>query len=211
MFARVGSGTLLVVLAFGILSAAWWGLDGLFDDAGRANDLAGILQAVVTAAAVLVGGVYAAYKLQVFRDFAPHLSIAHEMSHRLIGGGYLHISVIATLHNNSKVKIDLRHGFFRLQQVAPIAKEDAERLYVQVFVSGENDFLQWPTLDEVRRTWSGNKMVIEPGEAHLETCEFIVSMDVGSVIMYTYFYDANDLSHADGWSATTVYDIVKQK
>ena len=208
MFARVGSGTLLVVLAFGILSAVWWGLDGLFDDAGRANDLAGILQGVITAAAVLVGGVYAAYKLQVFRDFAPHLSIAHETSHRLIGGSYLHIFVTATLHNNSKVKIDLGESFFSLQQIAPVSEEDVERLYARVFVDMESDFLQWPILDEVSRAWSGNKMIIEPGEVHREACEFIVSMDVESVIIYTYFYDANDPSPSAGWSATTVYNIV---
>ena len=209
MFPRIGWGTLLVVLALGILSAVWWGLAGLFDDAGRANDLAGILQGVITAAAVLVGGVYAAYKLQVFRDFAPHLSIAHETSHRLIGGSYLHIFVTATLHNNSKVKIDLGESFFSLQQIAPVSEEDVERLYARVFVDMESDFLQWPILDEVSRAWSGNKMIIEPGEVHREACEFIVSMDVESVIIYTYFYDANDPSPSAGWSATTVYNIVK--
>ena len=213
MFARAGSGTLLVVLAFGVLSAAWWGLDGLFDDVGRANALAGILQAVVTAAAVLVGGVYAAYKLQVFRDFAPHLSISHSVSHRPVGESYTHIAVTVSLYNSSKVKISLRDGFLRVQQIAPMADQEIERLYAQVFADNEEVDLQWPTLDEVQRTWSKSGGIIEPGERHLEPCEFVIPRDVESVVIYTYFHNpkyAEGLQTPEGWGATTVYNIHQQ-
>ena len=213
MFARVGSGTLLVVLAFGILSAAWWGLDGLFGDAGRANDLAGILQAVVTAAAVLVGGVYAAYKLQVFRDFAPHLTVSHSISHRPVGESYTHIAVTVSLHNGSKVKVSVRDGFFRVQQVAPMSDQEIERLYAQVFADKLEVDFQWPTLDEIRRTWSNSGGIIEPGERHLEACEFVVPRDVEAVVIYTYFHNpeyVEGFQTPEGWGATTVYNICQQ-
>ena len=210
MFARVGSGTLLVVLAFGILSAVWWGLDELFDDAGRANDLAGILQAVVTAAAVSVGGVYAAYKLQVFRDFAPHLAVTHSVSHRPVGESYTHIAVTISLHNSSKVKISLRGGFFRVQRIAPTSDQEIERLYAQVFADNQEVDLQWTTLDEVQRTWSKNGGIIEPGERHLEPCEFVIPRDVASVVIYTYFHNpkyVEGFEAPEGWGATTVYNV----
>jgi len=37
----------------------------------------------VTALAVILGGIFAAYKWQVFRESEPHLTITHEVSFRL--------------------------------------------------------------------------------------------------------------------------------
>ena len=210
MLIRAGWGTLFVVLAFGSLSAVWWGLDGLFDDAGRANDLAGILQAVVTAAAVLVGGVYAAYKLQVFRDFEPHLSISHSLSHRPVGESYVHVSVTAVLQNSSRVKISLREAFFRIQQIAPATDEEVGRLYAQVFEDQSEEEIQWPTLARFLRTWKENDGIVEPGDSYTEFCEFVIDRDVESVVVYSYFYNpafVKGRGASEGWGATTVYNI----
>ena len=48
----------------------------------RRKDLAAIIQSVVTVVAIVERGIFAYYKLQIFRVFEPHLSISHEFSHR---------------------------------------------------------------------------------------------------------------------------------
>ena len=177
-----------------------------------AKDKAVTVQSVVTSAAILLGGFFAVFKLQIFRDFEPHLSISQEVSHRFIGGDYVHIVVTATLNNRSRVKAELLKGFLRVQKILPAADEEVERLYAQVFIDGEYEDLQWPILDEIRRPGIQKKLVVEPGELHQETCEFIISSEVKSVLVYTYFHNSRysiGSQAAEGWAATTVYDIVK--
>ena len=169
------------------------------------------VQAIGTLIAISIGGAFAYYRLQMFRTFAPHLTISHQISHRSIGTRHVHISVTATLHNNSKVKMDIREAFFLLQQVSPVSDEEVKTLYDQVFENEEYEDIQWATLEEVPRNWEKDVLIVEPGERHPETCEFIVPVEVNSVIIYTYFYNSRfseSSSTPEGWSATTVYDIM---
>ena len=204
---------LLIFLALLIAPAAVWILHWLLP-AGELKDAAGIVQAVLTAAAIIGGGLVAAYKLQLFRDFAPHLTITHEVSHRPVGDSYVHIAVKAALHNTSKVRVDIRAGIFRIHQIAPLADSEIEEIYAQVFESRELFDLQWPTLDEIQPAWNENELTIEPGETHRHTIEFIVSVDHKTVLVYTYFYNPNysaGQKSPQGWGEATVYDISEKR
>ncbi len=178
----------------------------LFTDA-KFTGLARTVQALGTITAIFAGGGFAYYKLQMFRDFAPHLTISHKVTHRLVGESYVHIAVAATLYNSSRVKLELREGIIRLQQIGPVSDEEVETLYAQVFIHEEVEDIRWTTLEEVRRGWKKGELIIEPGESHQETYEFIMSKDVESVLIDTYFYNPHS-STPEGWGATTVHDIV---
>lgn len=170
-----------------------------------------IIQSVVVVTAILVGGIFALFKLQAFRDFDPHLTISHKVSHRSVSDSYTHIDVTATLHNSSKVQIELNDGFFRLQKIAPMSDETVEKLYDEVFEKEEHEELRWEILDVVEPTWGKGELVVEPGESHPETYEFIISTDVKAVLIYTYFYNSKGGKpgqNAKGWHATTIHDIV---
>ena len=179
--------------------------DTTFEDAINSILATGILTAIC------VGGWLAYDRLQLFRTFEPHLTISHEVSYRRVGDSYIHIAVKVILGNHSKVKIELRKGFYRLQQVMP-ANGDGEivDLYSQVFIRGEAEYLQWPTIEEIDRIWSEGELIVEPGETHPETCEFIVSDEVMSIIIYTYFHNPDyqkGSNSAEGWFETTFLDL----
>ena len=195
---------LTIIIAFAVIVPTW-----RWSGIGPIKDLAGIFQSAITVFAIVVGGVFAWFKLQAFRDFEPHLTISHEVHHRIISDSYVHIDVTATLHNSSRVKMDFREAFIRLQQISPTSDAEVESLYTSVFMNREYEDLQWPVLYEVPSTWDVNELIVEPGESHQETYEFIASTDVESVIVYTYYYNSRGGSEAPvGWGATTVYDIV---
>ena len=203
--------TVLIVGALGLLVCVALILDLLLAEQGRAKDIASIIQSFAASLAIFAGGIYALYKLQVFRTLEPHMTIAHQVSHRRIGDSYVHIDVTASMYNSSKVKLELREGFFLLQQVAPVSDNDVETLYAETFEDRRFDNIQWPTLEEAAGTWEEGELVVEPGESHAETLEFIVPADVGSVLIYTYFYNhtaARSPGAAEGWAATTVHDII---
>ena len=175
------------------------------------KDAAAIVQAVAVSVAACLGGGFAAYKLGVFRTFEPHLTISHEVRHRRVGDVYIHIDVIATLRNTSQVKIELREADFSLQQVAPLPSEAVERLYEEVFVDRTQTYPQWPILDEVERIWGSGELIIEPGESHQETYEFIALSHIESVLIDTYFRNprwSKSSDSAEGWGAATVYDTI---
>ena len=196
---------LTIIIAFAVIVPTW-----RWSGIGPIKDLAGIFQSAITVFAIVVGGVFAWFKLQAFRDFEPHLTISHEVHHRIISDSYVHIDVTATLHNSSRVNIELGEADFRLQQVSPLSDSQVESLYAEVFAEEEHTHVQWPILSQVQRDWGKGDLIVEPGESHQESYDFIVSTDVESVSLYTYFYNPGyrEGSHtAQGWRATTVYDI----
>ena len=177
------------------------------------NDAAKTVQALGTLAAIIAGGVFALYKLQVFRDFQPHLTITHEISHRRIGDSYVHLDVTVTLLNSSKTHVEVRRAYYVLQRITPVSDEEIESLYDAAFKVEDSPGIQWATLEVADRYWQHAELLVEPGESHPEAIEFIINSDIDSVLIYTYFYNSKHLkgSHsAEGWHATTVYDIMEE-
>lgn len=174
------------------------------------KDVSAVLQSFITALAIAAGGYFALFKLQVFRNLQPHLTISHEITHRVVSDSYVHISVTAVLRNSSRVKVEIEEGSFHLLRIAPVTDGEVERLYEQVFRDASKKNLQWEILDEINRDWNSGELIVEPGESHPETYEFIVSREFRSVLVYTYFYNpaySEGAGVAQGWHATTVYDI----
>lgn len=199
---------LLVLAALAGLSIILAALHWLLPDASRFKDLAGSAQSLVTALAIILGGGFAAVKLELFRDFAPHLTIAHEVSHRRVGDSYVHIAVKATLRNSSRVKVDFREGMVLVQQVSPILDEEVAQLFAQWAEKDSPSNFQWQTLYDNRLVWDENALIVEPGESHHELYQFIVAAEVETVIVYTYYYNSRPAAAAEGWGLATVYDMM---
>ncbi len=197
--ALIWASTFFAVLVAAISINMWLTDDG-FGESART------FQVIVTAIAIFMAAAFAVFKLQIFRVFAPHLTISQRVSHRPVGESYIHIDVAATLRNSSRVKIGLLKGFFTLQLIAPAGDEEVENLYSQVFMDAEAREFLWPILDEVHRIWDKDTLVIEPGESHQEVCEFMVESGVTSVLIYAYFYNPYS-STPEGWHSTTIYDV----
>ena len=197
----------LVVAA--TIALAFAGL-GLWSDAPRLKDAAGVIQALAAALAIGLGGVFALFKLQVFRDLTPHLTISHTVGHRAISARYALIDVSVELRNSSKVQIELREAIFRLQMVAPLSDDEAENLYYGMLADQEQARVMWPLLLRTQRNWDEGALIVEPGETHRETCDFIVSKDIETARVYTFFRNPNFREGGgtvEGWEIETVYDM----
>ena len=194
---------LLLLLLAGATAIYLW-----LPDKTLAGETSRIVRDLATALAIVAGGSLAAIKLQVFREFEPHINITHEISCQEIGDSYVHIGVTAVLHNTSKVKIEVLKATFALQQIDPITDAMIEELYVM-----KTNEIEWPVLEEVERDWNKNDLIIEPGESHRETQEFIISRQARYVLVYTYFYNskyAPKFQNGEGWTTTSFYDIISK-
>ena len=148
-----------------------------------------IAQGIATIIAIVLGGFFAWRRGFIFRHEQPHVTISHDVTHRRIGHGYIHIEVTATLHNSSRVKMEFRDGLFTVEQLAPLSLKDAERLFEELFEKDLYETPKWRLLRERRLEWGKDELIVEPDEKVTATFEHIVSSAVEAVLITTYFYN----------------------
>lgn len=206
----------LVVVVGVIMALVWVILVLRFfspEEFGRLKDIVSIIQSGVTVVAIVAGGIIAAAKLELFRDFEPHLTVSHTINYRPIGDSYVHIDVTATLHNSSRVKVELREGIFRLQEIVPVLddQELEERLAAREVISNDPSFVQWPAIGEFSCNWGNYNLVVEPGQVVRETVEFIISKEIKTVVVRSIFHNLTPSAGSpQGWRTTTVYDMMDE-
>ena len=154
------------------------------------------LQSIGILVALSIGGVFAQRRFRLFRAFQPHLTVAQHVSHRRIGHSHTHIAVTATLLNTSRVRVQLLKADFLLQKIAPISDAQIQALYTQAFVGPPNvdetpmtASIQWPTIEYSTQEWDENPRIIEPGESHRETFEFITDTHATTFHIDSYFHN----------------------
>ena len=176
-----------------------------------ATETVALVQGTATLIAIAVGGVFAYHKLDIFREFQPHLTITQTASHRRVGDDYVHIWVHVSLANTSKVAIEIRDASFWAQQISPLSNEEIEALYEQFLVQPTGDkLIQFPRLEEYDREWGPEEFVVEPGETETERYQFIIGKDVTTISLSAFFVDSEPRPNSRserGWSAVNVYDI----
>ena len=206
---RIGMVLLVGLVSLAVLIALLWLLESNLPDVEKYKDIADLVQTAITILALIGGAAFAAYKLELFRDFEPHLTISHNVNHRNIGESYVHLDVTVTLRNSSKVKVELRRGFLVLQRVSPASDEIAEKIYAEAFSHDNVEDFGWPVLEELFREWQRRELIIEPGESHNELLEFIISKEARTIQVYTFYRDPRFSDEDIGWSMATVYDIME--
>ena len=165
---------------------------------------------VGTLMVVAFGATFAVYQFRLFRHYEPHLSVTQDVAHRAVSDSYVAIMVTAELRNTSRVVVHISETLFRVQQFDHFSDQEIERLYAETFVDRNHNQIQWPTLDEVVRSWQPGEIAIEPGEVHTETYEFIIGQRYRSLIVYSLFYNPQSSEQPEsrkGWHATSVYSV----
>ena len=177
------------------------------------KDLTAIIQSIFAVVAIAGGAAFAIFKLQLFREFAPHISVTHEVSYRRIGNSYTHIDLTATLHNSSRVKVEVSSGEFRLLEIAPVLDDHEleERLAERDSIGSNEPFGHWPVIDHFRFEWGDYDLLVEPGQTFSETIEFVIHQEITTIAIQSYFFNSDYLAGSrkpEGWGAVNVYDIV---
>ena len=69
--------------------------------------------------AVLAGGLFAIFKLNIFRTLRPRLNISLDITHRFTDAGRLHIGVVSTLVNSSRIQVNPKVILTHLEILVP--------------------------------------------------------------------------------------------
>ena len=170
--------------------------------------------AVTTAIAIAAGIAIAWYKLDIFREFEPHLTIVQTVESRPLGSSYTLVVVTATLMNNSKVQVKPRLGYCRLSQTSPLEDIEIVALYQGALARNnpsELEQISWPELYEIRQSWQEGDISIEPGEQHQEVFQFIIGRGTESVLALTAIrnplYGKGNQNRAEIWRCYTFHNV----
>ena len=157
----------------------------------RVQNAAIIAQALVTIIAMGFGGAYAWRKGYIFRQGQPYVTISHDITHRSVSDGYIHLEITATLHNTSLVKVEFRNALFTVQQLAPASDEYVFHLDEGTGHQTPGIYrpLNWEYLLEILRVWNEDELVVEPGMSAAVTFEHVLSRTIQSVSVTTHFYN----------------------
>lgn len=183
----------------------WMTIVGQFDGNNARN--------IATALAIAAGIAIAWYKLDIFREFEPHLTIEQTLHPRPIGDSFHLIVATAVLANNSKVVVKPLEGYCRLAQLAPLDDSRVLEIFLRSSEDGDGSLEQfgWPILKEIKRSWTDGDIAIEPGECHQETYQFIVDGGTKSVVALTAIYNPSYRKEVRGraevWRCYTFYDV----
>ena len=168
----------------------------------RYKTVAEFIQLATAVLAIVFAGILAAVKLELFRDFEPHLNVSHTVRHRRLGDLYIHVDVTAVMSNNSKVKVELREGYFLLQQIAPVSSDTD-------FRDGIILYPDWPVLAEASFDLGNSNIILEPGQSLQEVFQFMVPNHIQTFLIHYLLYNsALPGGTPRGWGITEVYDII---
>ena len=159
---------------------------------------------------IVVGGGFALYKLGVFRDLKPHLSLEHSITHRPVGDDYVHIAIQVSLSNASKVAVSIADSVCVVQQIAPLSNAEVETLYSEIFGENSEIDMQWPLLNQYQKTRTVNELIIEPQGRHVEYYETIVAKGITTILVTTRYNNAKFSEGSDtaqGWELSSAHDV----
>lgn len=181
-------------------------------DLKELRHLAETLQAVLTSAAIVVGGLWSYLLFVRKRQKYPRASLAHNISHRPLGDGYVLLSVRAGITNAGEVLLSIVSVETRLQQVLPPPSD-----LIKALKGGQDPIpegrteMDWPLLRSRLSDDKARELQIEPGESDSIQYDFMLDRSVRTVEIYTYIKNEKVRKRDVGWSVTSLYDIQPQR
>jgi len=173
-----------------------------------AKNLADALQAVATAAALAVGGVWTYLLFVRRRQKYPRAELTHTWHHALITHDKRLLRVGLSISNIGDVLIPLQHGELRLRQIVPPYPE-----VMQAATSGKDPVrkdsseFEWPVVGIREWNWSEGSVEIEPGEKDIYHSDFILDAAIKTVEIASYFENTAKRRKGIGWIATSIVEF----
>lgn len=176
------------------------------------KDITDTIQAILTSAAIAVGGIWSYLLFVRTRQKYPRANLKHDLTHRPLGDGFVVLSVKGNISNAGEVLLSLASAQTRVQQVLPPPADllDAVKKAKDPVREGDTE-VRWPLLYSRQSKWGKGEFQIEPGESDAIHYDFILNDQVRTVEVYTYVRNERVRRRDIGWSVTTLYDITSRQ
>jgi hypothetical protein len=181
-------------------------------DGDRKKSFLETVQAVATIGAIVAGGLWTYLLFIQQRQQYPHVKFEHHVSHQALPGHRLLLMVDITDSNVGTVKASLTSGDLKIYNLEPrdLSDQEINQINSGTQSGGEEPNALWSIVARRILTWKADENVVEPGEMDQLHYEFIVSDDVGPLIIYSYFKNPMITERELGWVTRSIYDPHKR-
>lgn len=172
------------------------------------EQVANIMQALATVAALGLGGAWSIWLFMKRRERYPRASIEHLVTHKAIGDGKVLLHVDVRVSNIGEVLMSLVCLETRIQQVLPVPPDVADKIRqgLDPVPEGETE-VEWPLLKSHSPELEMGDCEIEPGESQDINHDFILDADVETVQIYSYVMNEKKRERTLAWDLTTLHDL----
>lgn len=174
------------------------------------KDIADIVQAVVTAFALIIGGIWSYMLFVRKRQRYPRAKIEHQVTQRIAGTDATLLSITVIISNPGDVLLSLIKGEIEVRQVLP-----PEGSFLQLLngdktaLSRRVELIDWPLLFPYEEDWKKEKRTIEiePGESEHFLFALLIHAEVKIIYINSFFHNAKKRRKDLGWSLETFHEI----
>jgi hypothetical protein len=179
------------------------------------KDTVETVQAIITTAAIIIGGIWTYNLFVKERQQFPHANIEQKISHVALSKQTNLLRVGIEIANTGSSRLLLGKSIIRVQQILPIPPCPKQGPCASQQVNAaikeserQADRFSWPLIAEREKGFE-QPLDIEPGEKAPIEFEFVVPSDVKVIRVYSYFRN-DQKSNGDneiGWSMSSHYDF----
>lgn len=171
------------------------------------------------AIALIIAGLWT-YELYIRNRYDhPYPKIAHQINYHRLGGGMIYLSVLITVINEGKTKLDLGKGVIYVRQILPLTEKikdliiEAKKRDIELIKSGKIDNLFRDTGQRIgwlslgTRNWKeqlrDSLKKLEPGQTRETQFDFLIMNDEVEVIQVISYFNFGR-SH---WELATLHSL----
>jgi hypothetical protein len=178
-------------------------------EAARGKDILANLQAVATIGAIIVGGVWTYLLFVQQRQRFPHLKMEHKITHVPLPEHRILLLLDVTHSNVGTIKLDFSTADIRiygLRHPPDLSGNTIDLLNKGGLPGNIEPTAMWTLLAQQPQNLNSDQLFIEPGESDQLHYEFVLSDDVGPLLIYTYYRNPGVQDRNAGWSLRSIYD-----
>jgi hypothetical protein len=173
------------------------------------KDVFSILQAIVTIAAMIIGGIWTYRKFIKQRLLYPRINLSMSIDFMSVSQTHNLIHVAILHENKGDTLLQSQHAELRLRQVLPLPSGiDSDLNTGKDPVLNPATYIEWPMM--YNRYWdfqNESPFEIEPGENDSLHADFFIEKHIIGVQFYYYISNIKKQNKDLGWSLTTYYPI----
>lgn len=168
-----------------------------------------IIEGLLTAAAIILGGIWSYMLFVRTRQKYPRANLKHRITHRPIGNKKQLLVLEIIIENTGDVLLSFASAVARIQQVLPTPASVGGSLRAADPVPEKEKEFPWPLLVSRESNWRKGEFEIEPGESDQVTYDFFLGDKLETVRVYVYFENEKKRKREKriGWGITTLYDL----
>jgi hypothetical protein len=171
------------------------------------------IQSVAMIGAIIAGGIWTYMLFIEQRQQYPHLKIEHNVEHLPLPDHRILLFVDISQSDIGTVKLSFTSAEIKIYSLEPrtLGDDAVNKLNEGTQLETEESPDLWEIVAERKTKWQRDELVVEPGESNQLHYEFILSDDVGPLLIYSYFKNPAITKRDIGWMTRSLYDPRERK